>query len=359
VGSQMTEIVATFVGFLLIFTAIGSLLSLKQFKLFAPIFGAAIVLYIAPFSLLWMTCLLLLGWCVMQKTTPTYKFGSITLLSLVGVTLAFLILRELDWLTSLGAAYFTLRVIHITVDTRFDVYEPPALSDLVIYMLYPPVFLVGPIHRYPNFKRQFERRRVSADGIAIGAERVLLGLFMTIFVGGYLLRKIFEFATQSSIDPDSFAFDWMMSAIGWVDLYFIFAGLSSVAVGCSLIVGIKIEENFNAPYCARDLVDFWGRWHMSLTSWCRDYVYKPLASFTRLPVLGVLFAMLVLGLWHETSYFYVGWSIWQAVGIVLSRFLKPVYARLPNALDIAISPILILGWLSLANPVVTALGDLF
>lgn len=355
----MTQIVAQFLGLLLIFAAIGSLLPLKQFKLFSPLFGGAIVLFFAPFSLLWMSCLSLLGWCVMHKANPTYKFGWITLLSLVGVSLAFLILREFDWLTSLGAAYFTLRVIHVIIDTRFDVYEPPELIDLVTYMLYPPVFLVGPIHRYPNFKRQFERRRISADGILIGAERVLLGLFMTIFVGGYLLQKIFLFATQSSIDPDSFAFDWMMSAIGWVDLYFVFAGLSSVAVGCSLIVGIKIEENFNAPYLARDLVDFWGRWHISLTSWCRDYVYKPLASFTRMPILGVLFSMLVLGLWHETSYFYVGWSIWQAGGILLSRFLKPVYARLPNALDIAISPILILGWLSLANPVVSALGDLF
>lgn len=355
----MTHIVAIFVGFLLIFAAIGSLLSLKQFKFFAPIFGASIVLNIAPFSFFWMTCLSLLGWCVMQKTTPTYRFGSITFFSLVSITFAFLILREFDWLTSLGAAYFTLRIIHVIVDTRFNVYDPPALRDLVTYMLYPPTFLVGPIHRYPNFKRQIERRRVSPDGIANGAERVLVGLFMTIFIGGYLLQRIFKSATQSSFDPGSFAFEWMMSAIGWVDLYFVFAGLSSVAVGCSLIVGIKIEENFNAPYRARDLVDFWSRWHMSLTSWCRDYVYKPLASFTRMPVLGVLFAMLVLGLWHETSYFYVGWSIWQAGGIVLSRFLKPVYAHLPNAIDIAISPILILGWLSLANPVVTALGDLF
>ncbi|MEO0909971.1 MAG: MBOAT family O-acyltransferase, partial [Pseudomonadota bacterium] len=227
-----------------------------------------------------------------------------------------------------------------------------------VYMLYPPVFLIGPIHRYPAFKRQIERRRIQADLIALGGERVLVGLFVTIVLGGYVTREITEFVNTLVVEPEGFFFEWGVSAIGWVDLYFVFGGLSSVAIGCSLIAGLKLEENFNHPYRALNLVEFWSRWHMSLTSWCRDYIYRPITTYTRKPILGVLFAMLVLGLWHETSWFYIGWSIWQATGIILSRLLQPFFEVLPRALNLLLSPFLVLGWLSLANPVMSVLGDI-
>lgn len=354
----MTAAVSSFIAFIIVFAAIGVALPTKQLKLLIPIFGVFLVGSIAPYSLIWLLGVTLSGWFVMRPGARERRRSEATGFVILSAVAALVLFREVDWLTSLGAAYFTLRMIHVVVDTWLETYEAPTLGELVIYMLYPPVFLIGPIHRFPTFQRQIERRRVRTDLIAAGAERVLVGLFMTTFLGGYVIRKVTEFATGWGGDPGGFIFEWIISAIGWIDLYFVFGGLSSVAVGCSLIVGLKVEENFNHPYRAQSLIAFWSRWHMSLTSWCRDYIYRPMTTYTRKPVLGVLFSMLVLGLWHETSFFYVGWSIWQAIGIILSRFLQPIYAVLPRALDIALSPFLVLGWLSLANPVMSTIGGM-
>jgi alginate O-acetyltransferase complex protein AlgI len=136
-------------------------------------------------------------------------------------------------------------------------------------------------------------------------------------------------------------------------LFFNFAGMTAIALGLALMMGIRLEENFNRPWCAKDLLDFWSRWHMSLTNWCRDYVYRPVMALTRSALAGLVAAMLAIGLWHEISFYYVLWSFWQTLGVVLSRTIMPrIASPLPAPLRRVLAPLAILAWLALARPVI-------
>ncbi len=99
--------------------------------------------------------------------------------------------------------------------------------------------------------------------------------------------------------------------------YVQFAGFSDVAIGLSLLIGIRVPENFESPFLASNLNEFWKRYHISLSAWCRDYVFTPLLSLTRRPVVAVVGAMLVLGLWHEWSTHYLVWGALQGVGALI------------------------------------------
>lgn len=107
----------------------------------------------------------------------------------------------------------------------------------------------------------------------------------------------------------------------WLDLYVAFSGASDLAIGYALAMGFRIQENFRFPFLARSIPDFWRRWHMSLTFWCRDYVYAPIAAATRRPVLGITLAMAVIGLWHEFSLRYLLWGLYHGAGILLTHRL--------------------------------------
>jgi alginate O-acetyltransferase complex protein AlgI len=153
---------------------------------------------------------------------------------------------------------------------------------------------------------------------------------------------------------------WLASAIDWLYIYATFAGLTGIALGFCLMMGLRLEENFNRPWLARDLVQFWTRWHMTLSHWCRDYVYQPVAMWLKSPLIGIFCAMLVLGLWHGTSWYYVLWGPYQAIGIALShgyaRSNDPLrLGRLPEAVKAMLAPLAILAWVSSARPVIAAI----
>ena len=199
-----------------------------------------------------------------------------------------------------GIAYSTLRHIHVLIEYYLRRIPTPTLRDYARYHLLLPVMLAGPIHRLPHFQRQCERRRWSAEEFFSGAERALFGLAMVVVLGEYIGDKVQ--AALGSIG-NNFVGQWLLSAIDWFQLYFRFAGLTSIALGLCLMIGLTLEENFNQPWRARNLVEFWTRWHMTLSLWCRDYVFFPVAAYFRSALIGIFCAMLVMGLWHQFSLF--------------------------------------------------------
>ncbi len=316
--------------------------------------GAGGLAICAPASLLWLAALILLvrGAALWGDRQGKRDFPT-ALVTLVAVA-ALLILREVPGIVWIGGAYFTLRNLHVLLDWWQGRYPMPSLPALLRYNFFLPVLVAGPIHRFPNFQREWDRRRASVQDIGSGAERVLLGFVVCVILGGWILG---EAIASLQDDPSSgFWHQWAISALEWVYLYFVFAGLSAIAIGIAQMMGLRIEENFNRPWQARNLVEFWSRWHMTLSGWCRDYIYKPAAAATRSPVLGVLAAMLVLGLWHESSLYYVMWAMWQTAGIVGSHLLARRMPPLPAMLGRFVGPVLVLGWLSLAWPVLSMLA---
>ncbi len=259
----------------------------------------------------------------------------------------------------IGISFFTLRLIHVACEWWLGALERPSARNFARYLFFLPVMVVGPIHRLPNFLRQAERRRFDWPDLLSGLERCLVGAFLAYFMGAVVMGRI-RLALLRTIGPnETFVNVWMLSALDWVKLFFFFAGLSAIALGASRMMGLKLEENFNKPWEATSLLDFWTRWHMTLTQWVRDYTYRPAMAITRNPAIGVVAAMLVVGLWHAISVYYVLWSFWQSLGIIVSQLIA---RRMPDDLGSGFFSRIfvfsgILGWLSLARPVILAITE--
>lgn len=318
----------------------------------ASLSGALLLAILSPWGLIWLCGLvgLVMGSAYLVGDRAGRK-DLATVAVAAAASTSLLWLREIDMITLIGGAYFTLRNLHVMFDWWMGRYPMPSVTALLHYNLFPPTMVAGPIHRFPNFNREWQRRRASASDMAAGAERALLGLATAVVLGMWMVNEATALLRETWTTNPGFLLQWALSASDWIELYLVFSGLSSVSIGLSLMIGIKIEENFNHPFSAANLVQFWSRWHMTLSLWCRDYVYQPIATATRSPVTGVLAATIVLGLWHETSVYYLLWAIWQAIGIIGSRALAPLYPALPWGLERLATPALMLGWLSLSKPV--------
>lgn len=246
-----------------------------------------------------------------------------TLVYLVSLTLhvgALLLLREQSALTFVGGSYFTLRHIHVLSDWWINEKRRPPVTDYLRYHLFLPVLAAGPIHRFEPFRRQLRRRRNDPAELAQGAERMLIGAFQFTVVSNYLMRRGTSVAEGALPPLPDLLREFVISALDWVALYFAFAGLSSVAIGLSLMMGLRIEENFSSPWRARDLLEFWSRWHMSLTTFSRDYIFRPMSAWSGTAIIGAFSAMLFIGLWHGSTPYWLGWGIWQGLGIILTLF---------------------------------------
>lgn len=303
-------------------------------------------------------------WAAMSVGDRGGRRDLVTGLCTVILIFALLLSRAESMFVWMGAAYFTLRNLHLLFDWWMGRLENPGLSRMLRYQLFLPVIVAGPIHRFQHFERQLARRRIDSSELATGAERVLLGLAQALLLGNWLVKNVDLLVEQSGYPANPFMAQWCASVLDWAALYFIFAGFSSIALGLSLMLGLRLEENFNRPYLARNLIDFWSRWHITLSQWCRDYVFQPITAVTRSPVLGVLAAMLAIGAWHEVSAYYFLWSGWQALGLILTRLVQKLLSRpgvpkLPDGLLRVSGPLVVLGWLSLARPVITLLLENF
>ncbi len=257
----------------------------------------------------------------------------------------------------MGLAYFFCRQIHQLVEALKMPAQQIPLRHYLNYNFFLPVMLAGPIHRAPHFFRQCERRRYDPRNITGGLERILYG-YAKIILGNYLINYKFADLLELFILSENTTL-LIESVTGWAHLYCQFSGYTDIALGFALLLGIRLEENFNNPLAATTLIDFWQRWHMTLSSWCRDYVFSPIQALTRNQFVAVLAAMIVMGLWHEVSFYYLIWGIYHAVGIALCRLYQrsndPFHLEgLPSHLRHGITRAATFAWLMGSMPVITA-----
>ena len=251
----------------------------------------------------------------------------------------------------LGASYFVLRHVHVVIEWWLGRIAAPSIREHVHFQLFLPVLVAGPIHRLPAFTRQIARRSVTQQDIYMGLERVLLGLGSVVIVANWALRRLSNLADELMVNQSLFLQDWLEGTFSWLQIFFGFGGFSAIAIGLSRIGGIQIEENFRAPWRAVNLVDFWTRWHISLSTWCRDYLYTPIAARFRAPVAGALVSMIGMGLWHDFSAYYLVWGVWQGTGIALTQILvRQRIALAPWLLSVSV-PL----WLTLTQPIINAI----
>jgi alginate O-acetyltransferase complex protein AlgI len=222
-----------------------------------------------------------------------------------------------QWVIPLGLAFIALRGVHYVVEVYRGGLPEHRLGDVVDYFFFLPTIIAGPIHRFPHFLMDSRRRRWNTEMFSDGLERILYGYVKITVLANLLISTMATSAIAARTTAGTPLNLYLSMFAKGFNGYLQFAGYSDVAIGFGLLLGFRVMENFNSPMIKPNVQQFWASWHMSLTSWCRDYVYTPTFSLTRARWLGILSSMAVLGLWHEFTPRYLAWGLYNGAGIVL------------------------------------------
>ena len=221
----------------------------------------------------------------------------------------------------IGISFYTFQILSYVVDVRRgDASAQKNPIDLAAYIAMFPQLIAGPIVRYTDVAAQLRARTHTRAGTAAGTRRFVLGLAKKILIANVLGQLVQQF--QTAQDPDTL-FHWLYAVGFMLQIYFDFSAYSDMAIGLGAIFGFTFPENFNYPYCSASITEFWRRWHISLGSWFRDYVYIPLGG-SRVGKWKLLRNLLLVwaatGLWHGAAWNFVLWGLFYAVLLIAEKF---------------------------------------
>lgn len=215
----------------------------------------------------------------------------------------------------LGYAFVSLKAWHLIAEHGGGLLRDGRAATVLSYLLFPPTLAVGPVQRYDSFRLELLRARWDRALAAQGLQRLLYGYVKVVLLAGYLLNQklnTLELATGSAW------LDAYLPLLGYgLNLYWQFSGYCDIAIGFAALLGIRVPENFRFPFAAGNLQEFWRRWHITVSEWCRDFVFRPVLARTRQYMVASLAGMVVLGLWHELSPRYLAWGLFHGAGLVL------------------------------------------
>lgn len=249
----------------------------------------------------------------------------------------------------LGISFFTFQAMSYVIDVyRKDGQVQRNIFDLALYVSFFPQLIAGPIVRYQTVADEIVDRRETIDDFVSGIQRFVIGLGKKMILAnsaGYVADQIFGMPAGEM----STTLAWIGVIAYSLQIYFDFSGYSDMAIGLGRMFGFHFLENFNYPYISRSVSEFWRRWHMSLGSWFRDYVYIPLGgnrhgewkTYRNLAVVWLL-----TGVWHGASWTFIAWGVYYGVFIMLERaFLGKWLKAMPSWLSLSFTLfVVIIGW---------------
>ena len=274
----------------------------------------------------WLTAAVVTGILLLT----VFKYADFFIGSFAAVT--GLSLPLLNLALPIGISFYTFQCMSYVVDVyRGDARPQKNLIHFGAYVALFPQLIAGPIVRYVDIARELEARRTTWENVLAGARRFLIGLSKKILLANQLglLTEIFRDSAEKSV-----LFCWMYAIAFALHIYFDFSGYSDMAIGLGRIFGFHFQENFNYPYLSKSVAEFWRRWHMSLGTWFRDYVYIPLGGsrVSRLRwVFNILTVWMLTGLWHGASWNFVVWGLLFAALLLIEKSV-PALQKLPGAL---------------------------
>lgn len=257
----------------------------------------------------------------------------------------------------LGISFFTFTQIAFLVDTARGQASEPSFSKYLLFVTYFPHLIAGPILHHRQMIPQFESHRVlqiRADSIAIGLTFLTIGLFKKVVLADHFAEYAAPvFTTGSAGAPLGFAEAWAGALAYSLQLYFDFSAYSDMAIGLSRLFNIDLPVNFNSPYKATNIIDFWRRWHISLSTFLRDYLYIPLGG-NRLGrarrYINLFLTMLLGGLWHGANWTFVVWGAIHGGLLIVNHAFAALQERagglhMPRALAVLLTFIaVVLAW---------------
>jgi alginate O-acetyltransferase complex protein AlgI len=339
-------------------------------------FGAAFFVYFGylHFGGLWgALCVLIFFWEIL--TSRLYRPGSRWCLFGIAQALVFLfVFKYLAFATTswndlavalhlpplgmatrlflpLGISFFTFEFIHFAADSYQGKIQESSITDYAAFILFFPSMVAGPIKRYQDFGPKLRSAHFDPALAAQGITRVLAGLAKK-----HLLADSFARLAVNLNGGALYTGHWYQIG-GWIlaygmQIYFDFSGYSDIAIGSGYLFGIVIPENFDWPYLSRNIGEFWRRWHISLSSWIRDYIYVPLGGSRRgeaRTARNLILAFTASGIWHGAAYNFAVWGLWHGLLLVGHRQWRQRFpalaARLPDLVAVPITFLAVnIGW---------------
>ncbi len=254
----------------------------------------------------------------------------------------------LDVKLPIGISFYTFQILSYVI----DVYNGSSkvqknIIKLCTYISLFPQLIAGPIVRYEDIEKQLDKRTISKEKIVQGLSRFIIGLSKKVLIANnvaLIANYIY------SVNPNNSTILLWLAALAYtLQIYFDFSGYSDMAIGLGKVLGFNFLENFNYPYIATSITDFWRRWHISLSTWFKDYVYIPLGG-NRVSLIkhirNILVVWLLTGIWHGASWNFILWGLYYGFILLIEKFLIGKFIKkLPNVIRHIYSLfIIIIGW---------------
>ncbi len=255
--------------------------------------------------------------CISLSFLVCFKYADFLIQNVNGITGLQLSLLGLS--LPIGISFYTFQVISYTVDVYRGEKAQKSLVGLGTYIAMFPQLIAGPIVRYSHIAGQLTGRKYSWHGAAWGIRRFVIGMGKKILIANQLgeLCGIFRASQEKSV-----LFCWLYAVGFTLQIYFDFSGYSDMAIGLGKILGFDFQENFNYPYISSSITEFWRRWHISLGSWFRDYVYIPLGGNRKgrgRQLFNILVVWMLTGFWHGAAWNFILWGVFFAVLLTVEK----------------------------------------
>lgn len=262
-------------------------------------------------------------------------------------------------LLPIGISFYTFQILSYVIDLYNEKVEVQKnFINFATYVTLFPQLIAGPIVRYIDVEKELKSRVHSFENFSYGVNRFIIGLSKKILIAN-ILGEFCDIAKNT--DNNSVVFVWAYAIAYALHIYFDFSGYSDMAIGLGRIFGFHFLENFNYPYISKSVSEFWRRWHMSLGSWFRDYVYIPLGG-NRVNVLkwfrNIVIVWFLTGFWHGAGWNFIAWGLFFAIFLIIEKMgLKNILEKLPRIVShIYVIFLLLLSWVLFdADSISTAL----
>ncbi|EPY2277624.1 MBOAT family O-acyltransferase [Clostridium sporogenes] len=263
----------------------------------------------------------------------------------------------------IGISFFTFQGMSYIIDIyRNDANVNKNIFSVALYISFFPQLIAGPIVKYKDIDNQIRKRKESMEYFGYGIERFVIGLSKKVIIADTvagIADTIFSLSNVGIDQPTA----WLGAICYTFQIYFDFSGYSDMAIGLGYMFGFKFMENFNYPYISKSITEFWRRWHISLSTWFKEYLYIPLGGNRKgNTYLNLFIVFFTTGLWHGASWNFIAWGIWNGIFIIIEKIInkKRWYIKIPSFIKTTITMfIVILGWvLFRANGLMDAINYL-
>ena len=249
-----------------------------------------------------------------------YKYLNFTVLTINQIFGSNVVLDKI--LMPIGISLFTFQGLSYVIDVyrkQVSVQKNPFKVALFIVLF--PQLIAGPIVRYKDIAAEIEKRRAGLGDFGSGIERFIIGLAKkTILANSFAV--IVDAIWMNGAGESTWIIAWIGSVAYTLQIYFDFSGYSDMAIGLGRMFGFHFNENFNYPYTSSSISEFWRKWHISLSSWFRDYVYIPLGGNRKHVYLNLFLVFLLTGIWHGAAWNFLLWGLWHCAFILIERVIR-------------------------------------